>query len=80
METTTTMQGTTTVEYRLNTEVELKSENNLADYYFLTYEVKVLGKWTLYDGIGAYDFNDDLDQVTKTLADKAKERWGVIYG
>ena len=80
METTTTMQGTTTVEYRLNTEVELKSENNLADYYFLTYEVKVLGKWTLYDGIGAYDFNDDLDQVTQTLADKAKERWGVIYG
>ena len=76
----TTMQGTTTFDYRLTTRVELQSENNIADYYFLKYEVKILDEWTFYDGIGAFDFNNNLEEVTISLAEQAKNKWGVVYG
>ncbi len=78
--TTTTTQGSTVLDYRLTTRFEAQEDGNIADYYFLMYEIKVFDKWKFIDGIGAYDFNNDLDEVTRDLALRAKEKWGVIYG
>ena len=78
--TTTTTEGKKVLNYRLTTQVELKADNNIADHYFVMYEVKVFDKWKFIDGIGAFDFNDDLNEVTNILAKKTKEKWGVIYG
>ena len=76
------LNGINVAEYRVKTAVDLKTdEKNTtgSDYYYATYEIKMLGKWRHVDTIGAIDWNDNIDEPIQRIKDEMLTKWNIEW-
>ena len=76
------LNGINVAEYRVKTAVDLKEDDKNttgADYYYATYEIKMLGRWRYVDTIGACDWNNNTDEPIQRIKDEMKAKWNIEW-